>query len=879
MSRRAICLVILLTMSFTSVPASAWNGLDGNDVPPHTAWPGLPVSWYLHQNGSADLGGFSSTRPIVQAAFDEWMSPSCTVWETTYEGTTSTWPGPDGTQVVAWIESSWPFDSVAIGVASTYTAGPTSARRIVEADISFNGEDYTWNTTGTGGGVDAQSIATHEIGHFLGLDHDGCSAGETMCAGYSGGTDFRSISADDITGVCSVYPAGCSTTADCPPSFECVGSSCVAVPGQPCEPCDYPGECGGSDDYCLSGFSDGGSYCGQNCTTDDDCPWRYVCEALTTGEYQCLPYNFSCDPPPTPECDDDADCTGTRETCDDLLCVGLPCAPCDDHWDCGAIDDHCLSGFPDGGEYCGQGCTDTSDCPWGYECEAVVGGDSQCLPYTGTCDPAPAPQCTVDGDCPDGYLCRDQRCEGELCAPCEEHWECGPGNACLTSPVDSRTYCAHSCETDSDCPWGYLCTGTGLGLMCFPYDQDCATPPEPECATDDDCTEPGTRCIDQLCLQCATDEDCPGSQVCLGGWCVEEDEGLPMCAECTTHDECGDENSLCVTGFTDGTRRCGVSCSSVGGECGEGNTCMSLGSMTDQCLPTDMDCTDRCVFDTDCAEPDMCTLGNCVSDCDPSDLLSCRAGHYCRFVDCTTGVCAAGTPGEGAFGEPCTSDLDCASMRCMLMLDGGRCSAQCDPTPDDCDLGACQPGDDPSCGFCSCSAGMLGDVCETDAQCQSGMCAHPWPGTCAMECPGGGCPTGFGCAGVDGVDICVPAAGSMGNSCTTNEDCASGICTAHVTGSHCTRACNLEGCDCPEGWECSDDGSGAMVCVDPAWDAEPEPEADVVEETDGGTVDPVPTGSSGCGCTMVGASPGPGPLAITFLLALSGLAFFLRSRG
>ncbi len=851
MTRRLVLAALLAVPVLVTIPASAWNGLDGNDVWPHTVWPGLPVSWYLHQSGSADLGGLAPTRPIVQASFDSWMNPACTVWETSYAGTTTRMPGPDGVQVVAWIETAWPYDSVAIGIASTYMAGPPSAVRIVEADISFNGDDFTWNTTGTGGGVDTQSIATHEIGHLLGLDHDGCTAGETMCAGYGGGTDPRTLSADDITGVCTIYPAGCTTTADCPPSFECVTGACVAVPGQPCTPCEYHGECGGEDDYCLSGFPDGHTYCAQSCLTDDDCPWRYDCVDLSTGtERQCVPYDMSCDPPPTPECDDDSDCTGDLEVCDDLLCVGTPCSPCASHWDCGDENDYCLSGFPDSQEYCGSACTTDGDCPWGYECEVVLGGESQCLPYTGQCNPAPLPQCSVDGDCPSGFECNDRKCEGLLCTPCVNEWDCGPPDACLTSPVDGNSYCGESCTVDADCPWGFVCTFTGLGKQCFPHDLDCATLPEPECDVDEDCTEPGTRCIDRLCLQCAVDGDCGPGEVCTGGTCIEEGVGLPLCAQCTTHEDCGGPDDLCVSGFTDGTKRCGVACDSVSGECGEGNSCMSLGSMTDQCLPDDMDCTTRCVWDTDCPLPEQCVMGSCTSACDPEDVFSCRAGHYCLFVSCGLGTCAeaAGGPGVLGQGEACTSDLDCASLRCEQMLGASFCSSACDPVSGGCVVPAiCQPIDDATCGACSCSAGMLGDVCETDDQCQSGLCAADWPGVCTIACPSRGCPAGFGCAAVGTRDLCVPVLGSMGNECSSDDDCSSGTCVETPSGSYCSRACDEQNCTCPEGWVCRPDEGSVLVCMDASEDTDPDADSD----PDAGTVDPVPSTNRACGCTMV----------------------------
>ncbi len=68
-------------------------------------------------------------------------------------------------------------------------------------------ETWTWQD-GPGAvstGVDLQGVATHEIGHSLGLDHTGVS-GSTMLPSISGtGTGQRSIESDDIAGVQFIY--------------------------------------------------------------------------------------------------------------------------------------------------------------------------------------------------------------------------------------------------------------------------------------------------------------------------------------------------------------------------------------------------------------------------------------------------------------------------------------------------------------------------------------------------------------------------------------------------------------------------------------------------------------------------------------------------
>jgi len=79
---------------------------------------------------------------------------------------------------------------------------------------------------------DLQSILTHEMGHFLGMAHSNmaCSGPDcpTMDATYrTGSDDFRSLEADDIAGICEIYP----------PNRTAIDNACAPRHG-------FSGECG-----------------------------------------------------------------------------------------------------------------------------------------------------------------------------------------------------------------------------------------------------------------------------------------------------------------------------------------------------------------------------------------------------------------------------------------------------------------------------------------------------------------------------------------------------------------------------------------------------------------------------------------------------------
>lgn len=93
--------------------------------------------------------------------------------------------------------------TVAVTPLTFYTTGA-----IIDADVLFNGGTYQFTTKGQAGRFDIQDVATHELGHLLGLDHSGV-AGATMFP-YVDPTVIlhRSLSADDMGGLRAMYPGG-----------------------------------------------------------------------------------------------------------------------------------------------------------------------------------------------------------------------------------------------------------------------------------------------------------------------------------------------------------------------------------------------------------------------------------------------------------------------------------------------------------------------------------------------------------------------------------------------------------------------------------------------------------------------------------------------
>lgn len=149
------------------------------------------------------------------------------------------------------------YDQAALAITTVFAEQDSG--RIVDTDIEVNGVTFTWGDlvahVGTGGNAqDIQNTLTHEFGHMVGLDHNcwmpgqrtrpndnlghpvpDCSAATpeqraaTMYAAViKGDVQRRTLSPDDVQGVCDVYPAGKGT---CDSGGGGSGSGCALAGG------------------------------------------------------------------------------------------------------------------------------------------------------------------------------------------------------------------------------------------------------------------------------------------------------------------------------------------------------------------------------------------------------------------------------------------------------------------------------------------------------------------------------------------------------------------------------------------------------------------------------------------------------------------------
>jgi hypothetical protein len=175
-------------------------------------WPSSSnVSIVTSSAGSADVPGESDTAAL-RIAIASWSSvPGSTarLVEDQNPGNRARtdWPSDDVHLMLFDESNASGFFPSGTGIVALTPVAFQSSGTIVDADVLFNGAEFQFTTSGAPARFDVQDVATHELGHLLGLDHTGW-AGATMYP-YVDPTVIlqRSLARDDVNGLRDAYPA------------------------------------------------------------------------------------------------------------------------------------------------------------------------------------------------------------------------------------------------------------------------------------------------------------------------------------------------------------------------------------------------------------------------------------------------------------------------------------------------------------------------------------------------------------------------------------------------------------------------------------------------------------------------------------------------
>jgi hypothetical protein len=170
--------------------------------------PGLgPASLTYHfVNGTPDIDG-AGEEGAFRDALAEWAAYA----DLTFTETGSS--GQNNSFDVLWGAGShgdpYPFDGPSGVLAHAFFPSPPNSEPIA-GDLHFD-EDENWSLTGN---IHMFTVALHEAGHSLGLDHSDVT-GAVMYAYYGGAV--TGLEADDIAGIRALYSDG---GGSCDDSFE-----------------------------------------------------------------------------------------------------------------------------------------------------------------------------------------------------------------------------------------------------------------------------------------------------------------------------------------------------------------------------------------------------------------------------------------------------------------------------------------------------------------------------------------------------------------------------------------------------------------------------------------------------------------------------------
>ncbi len=190
-------IILILTINIFAVSVSAYKFLGPK-------WPGKNpvVPYWFNEKGTEDV---TDEWEYLHDAFNVWCDVPTTAIDCEYQGMTAIDKiAADSTNMLKWAKGKdWPLGGNVVAVCYVWS---NQINAITDFDIVFNNKNWGWSTTGQSGRMDVGNIATHEVGHALGMDHSEIQDAAMWHKVKQGDISNRTLHPDDSTGISVLYP-------------------------------------------------------------------------------------------------------------------------------------------------------------------------------------------------------------------------------------------------------------------------------------------------------------------------------------------------------------------------------------------------------------------------------------------------------------------------------------------------------------------------------------------------------------------------------------------------------------------------------------------------------------------------------------------------
>lgn len=181
---------------------------------------GFPIEWRMNPTVGSNVSGTREQLDVFAESFQEWADiPTAAITFVQGPATAAdVVPEFDQINLITTNVTPAEFNAGAVGLAVSYAFSQIGVDQfgrqvefpghILETDIMFNPEtSFSLSEDAPSDRIDLQSVATHEIGHLLGLDHTNLLSSTMFPSIVAGASYPRETQLDDRIGISTLYPA------------------------------------------------------------------------------------------------------------------------------------------------------------------------------------------------------------------------------------------------------------------------------------------------------------------------------------------------------------------------------------------------------------------------------------------------------------------------------------------------------------------------------------------------------------------------------------------------------------------------------------------------------------------------------------------------